>query len=288
MVSSGRLERYLPTFYSWGRGIKRFAVGNGGASNIDIERLGVGKVRCVPVSSALAPQHLIDPYMQGAAMVSGPNTDSARPLSTGGGLDNYSPIKRMSVFNTPAIKDQGVPPLAGQHLIDPYHPYFSRSDQDIRTNAEYSRLYREQAGRMRKFVEREELKLDPGVKERLLSKAAESDRIALQLSELSSEVKIGAKDRRAERWQTVVSIFDADKIGSWAKYDQGMFGLIIDEKAKPLTLSDADQMPNPLPSTLKKNKAEEWKREWENVGSGYSSIRILYAKLIDLVRSLFK
>ena len=377
MVSTERLERHLPTFYKWGRAIKGLVIGK--QSNIDVERMGVGRFResRVPnnnqdyrhcaryqrwmagaamvtgpnTDSALAPQHLIDPYFIGRSYKydpnqlaytfsnnKGPNTDSARPLRARGGLDNYLHIGRMSVFNNPAIKSPGVAALAGQHLIDPYPGArmvsgpnadtgeHSRSDLSLSLQADYLRLYstlcREQAGRMKKFVEREEPKLAPGVKEQLLSKAAESNRIALQLQELSSRVYFGAKDRRAERWQTgkelyfrdpgmvsgpntdsylakqgkadnslwkndlmhrFVPFFDADKIDLGVRYDQSMFGLhIIDEKGKPSLVSDADQIDVP-----KKFKPEEAK-EWKNVGSEYLSIKVLFAKLIDWIRKPLK
>jgi hypothetical protein len=129
MVIAGRLERHLPTFYKWGRAIKRIVTGTA-TTNMGIERMSVGKFRVsgrdfkgnlesLPwhlsrisslnppvIKPALAPQHLIDPFLsggrldnsksvfasqrerrwnggmplflqetRGAAMVTGPNTD---------------------------------------------------------------------------------------------------------------------------------------------------------------------------------------------------------------------
>ena len=97
MVSTGRLERHLPTFYKWGRAIKALAVG-GPKANLDIERMGVGKFRVnrVPISELLAGQHLIDPM---PLDIERNSSGKFRINSNGGGLDKdyFYGIKKANV-----------------------------------------------------------------------------------------------------------------------------------------------------------------------------------------------
>jgi len=268
----------------------------------------------------------------------------------GGNSDNFrsywhelKAIGRMSVFNAPIIKKSGVTPLAGQHLIDSLqggwqtrreirwqggkeiyigvtrpntdsveHPLFFRSDQDLKMYAEHlrftSKIYREQARRMREFI-KEEL-LAPEIKEQLIIKAVESDRIAGHLSELSMQAtvvnKIQWKDRfipmfdAATLWEKVRETSNTARIVFKPDAEQRGAAMVtgpntdvynmkqvlmetVVKKYGAASISDADQID--VPKKFKLGEAKEWK----NVGAGYLSIIANpIEKLVALVRKHFK
>lgn len=87
MVSSGRIERYLPTFYSWGRKIKSFVLEDTHTATphsrswarLDQEVLFGGRLDSYhSIFASNTARTVFKPGVEqkGAAMVTGPNTDS--------------------------------------------------------------------------------------------------------------------------------------------------------------------------------------------------------------------